>query len=124
MREIARTDISESLTFMPQMFYSIPIFKRLVDLIVLPMGKNIVTLLFDSEQIVTQLQKQFVRYGLSKSELKILRLYLLGKSNTEISENLFISKSTLRTHLNNIYKKIPTRLQIRMQRWHLSRRAS
>ena len=44
---------------------------------------------------------------LTKKEVEIAEQVVEGKPNVEIQDALFISKSTLKTHLNNIYKKIP-----------------
>ena len=43
--------------------------------------------------------------GLSKRELQVITLAITGQTNTNICEQLSISMPTLRTHLNNIYKK-------------------
>lgn len=43
---------------------------------------------------------------LSKREIEIVRLIGEGKTSTEISEILFIGKSTVDTHRKNILKKL------------------
>ncbi len=51
--------------------------------------------------------------GLSPREVQLLVLVSAGASNKEISEKLFISENTVKTHLYNIFRKIkvPNRLQ-------------
>jgi two-component system nitrate/nitrite response regulator NarL len=43
---------------------------------------------------------------LSQRELEILKLLAVGKRNTEIAEELFISKHTVRNHISNILAKL------------------
>jgi len=43
---------------------------------------------------------------LSERELEVLRLISAGLSNKKITEELFISLSTVKTHLRNIYSKL------------------
>lgn len=43
---------------------------------------------------------------LTKQEQNILTLLLEEKSNKEIADTLFVSLSTVKTHINNIYKKL------------------
>lgn len=43
---------------------------------------------------------------LSKRETEILQLVAEGKTYTQISEELFISKETAKTHIRNIYSKL------------------
>lgn len=43
---------------------------------------------------------------LTKQEQNILDLLLSGKSNKEIADVLFVSVSTVKTHINNVYKKL------------------
>lgn len=43
---------------------------------------------------------------LTKRELEVLLEMQKGLTNIEIAENLYISKSTLKTHINNIYSKL------------------
>jgi two-component system, NarL family, response regulator LiaR len=43
---------------------------------------------------------------LSKRELEILSLLAQGHSNQEIAANLFVSLSTVKTHLQNIFEKL------------------
>ena len=52
--------------------------------------------------------------NLSRRELEIAHLCVQGHTNTSIAKKLFISKATLKTHLNNIYKKMP---EIRTEGW-------
>lgn len=43
---------------------------------------------------------------LTKQEQNILNLLLDNKSNKEIADTLFVSLSTVKTHVNNIYRKL------------------
>jgi len=75
-----------------------------------------VTLLCTAQRIITFLQPLKEKYaaalayyrekGLTKRETEIIFLTIQGTSNSDIIENLSISKATLRTHLNNIYTKL------------------
>lgn len=46
------------------------------------------------------------KVGLSRQEKNIQGLILQGKSNKEIANELFISLSTVKTHITNIYSKL------------------
>jgi LuxR family maltose regulon positive regulatory protein len=43
---------------------------------------------------------------LSERELEVLRLIASGKSNRRIAEDLFVSMGTVKTHVNNLYRKL------------------
>ncbi len=43
---------------------------------------------------------------LTKQEQKILDLILQNKTNKEIAQEIFVSVSTVKTHINNLYKKL------------------
>jgi DNA-binding NarL/FixJ family response regulator len=43
---------------------------------------------------------------LSQREVEILKLLAVGKRNTEIAEELFISPHTVRNHISNILAKL------------------
>jgi DNA-binding NarL/FixJ family response regulator len=45
-------------------------------------------------------------YGLSAREVEILQLLAAGRSNTEIAEELFISRRTVTTHVSHLYAKL------------------
>ncbi len=51
-------------------------------------------------------QKTDLRSSLTKQEQNILRLLLEDKSNKDIAEALFVSLSTVKTHVNNVYRKL------------------
>jgi LuxR family transcriptional regulator, maltose regulon positive regulatory protein len=46
---------------------------------------------------------------LSERELEVLALIAAGNSNEEIASRLFVSVSTVKTHINNLYRKLGTR---------------
>jgi LuxR family maltose regulon positive regulatory protein len=46
---------------------------------------------------------------LSERELEVLALISAGKSNKEIAHQLFLSMSTIKTHINRLYRKLGTR---------------
>jgi LuxR family transcriptional regulator, maltose regulon positive regulatory protein len=46
---------------------------------------------------------------LSERELEVLALIAAGNSNEEIASKLFVSVSTVKTHINNLYRKLGTR---------------
>lgn len=47
-----------------------------------------------------------VKQHLTKQEIKVLNLIKEGKTNNEIAKILFVSLSTIKTHINNIYSKL------------------
>lgn len=51
----------------------------------------------------------FLHDLLSERELEIFHEIIKGKPNKEIAESLFIEKSTLKTHINHLYKKLDVR---------------
>ncbi|MEQ8245396.1 helix-turn-helix transcriptional regulator [Fulvivirga sp.] len=44
--------------------------------------------------------------GLTERQRKVYDLIILGKSNKDIMTELFIEQSTLKSHINQIYKKL------------------
>ena len=44
--------------------------------------------------------------GISKREYEVLQLIAAGHSNQEIARNLFISESTVKTHVSNLLSKL------------------
>jgi ATP/maltotriose-dependent transcriptional regulator MalT len=46
---------------------------------------------------------------LSERELEVLALLASGRSNREIAKDLFIAVGTVKTHTNNIYRKLGVR---------------
>ena len=52
------------------------------------------------------------RLELSKRELEILGLLARGHSNQEIAEKLFISLSTVKTHIQNLFEKLDVKRRL------------
>ena len=48
----------------------------------------------------------FEKHKISKREQEIVDLILQGKSNKEIEDSLFISLSTVKNHIYNVYQKL------------------
>jgi ligand-binding sensor domain-containing protein/DNA-binding CsgD family transcriptional regulator len=53
-------------------------------------------------------------YGLTEREQEILRLILQGASNKDIERKLFISGSTVRNHIYNMYQKLGVRNRLEL----------
>jgi len=74
-------------------------------------------------EIITKLLTRFLhskkgssvvpRPHLTKREDEVVKLIIQGYSNKQVSEKLFISEKTVKSHLNNVYKKL--RLSNRLQ---------
>lgn len=56
----------------------------------------------------TKRKKEFsnIKAQLTKQEQNVLDLILSGSTNKEIADSLFVSVSTVKTHVNNLYKKL------------------
>lgn len=54
---------------------------------------------------------------LTSREEEILALIAAGKMNVEIAENLFISQSTVKTHVYNIFQKIHVQNRVQAALW-------
>lgn len=74
-------------------------------------GKYITSVLHDSEPVLKEQLDYLKQFDLTKSELEIIGRVLRGFGNQKIASDLFISKGTLRSHLNNIYRKVPTAIR-------------
>ena len=75
---------------------------RLINFILAFLLLLCVAYLFLLKRIKTKNKNQ----ELSKQELNVKKLILEGKSNKDIADDLFISLSTVKTHITNIYNKL------------------
>lgn len=76
-----------------------------------------------NEQLMDHVENRLPAYAeknrLSKREREILALVLVGKTNREIAEELFLAEGTVKTHLHNIMKKCgqPNREELKKDFW-------
>ena len=64
---------------------------------------------FSARELVGALHRKMETFNLSQRELQILATLHLGQPLKELAASLFISESTLKTHLNTIYRKLDVR---------------
>lgn len=61
--------------------------------------------------------------GISQRELEVLELISSGLSNQEIGEKLFVSESTIKTHVSNLFVKLDvkrrTQAVTRAKEWRI-----
>lgn len=91
----------------------------LSDTVIINDGNTITTIIYQKSFIKDKIKydlEELKTYSLTKSELNIIEHILSGKTNTEICKLLFISRPTLKSHINSIYKKVPEKWQILKQR--------
>jgi len=51
-------------------------------------------------------ENKLAQLGLSKREYEVLKEISIGLSNREIAEKLFVSESTIKTHVSNVLVKL------------------
>jgi ATP/maltotriose-dependent transcriptional regulator MalT len=56
----------------------------------------------------------FKEKGISKREGEIVRLIMAGKSNNEIEEELFISLTTVKSHIYKAYQKLGVKNRVQL----------
>lgn len=61
-----------------------------------------------------QLQNLASKYSLTPREIEVLHLITQGEKNVDICDKLYISSSTLKKHINNIYKKLHVKSKIEL----------
>jgi DNA-binding NarL/FixJ family response regulator len=61
-----------------------------------------------SVQKMLLFRKLEFQHDLSERELEVLRLMAKGNTNEEIADVLFITIGTVKNHVTNIYKKLPS----------------
>lgn len=64
---------------------------------------------FDIEKALLDIKEQ---YDLTAREVDLVREIHEGKSNQEIAEKLFISESTVKTHIYNIFRKMEVKNRV------------
>lgn len=70
-------------------------------------GEHLTTFLYPLRDKHGADSRHISGYGLTRREQEIIQLVIQGYTNTEIADELFISKGTLKKHLNNMHKKLP-----------------
>ena len=76
---------------------------------------------FAAKEIVNALQRKQLKFGLSQRELQILALLPTDEPLSTLAKSLFISESTLKTHLTHIYRKLD--VKNRLQAINVARKA-
>jgi DNA-binding CsgD family transcriptional regulator len=61
----------------------------------------------DTVVVINQAQKDAI--GLSKREYEVLLEIAAGYSNKEIADRLFVTESTIKTHVSNVLSKLDTK---------------
>lgn len=74
---------------------------------------------FVEKQVIIHQPKKFIlnqtelnRLNLTNREYQILKLIVQGHSNSDIAEQLFLSISTIKTHVSNLYTKMNVKSRI------------
>ncbi|MEY4109093.1 MAG: hypothetical protein RJB35_407 [Actinomycetota bacterium] len=76
---------------------------------------------FAAKDIVNALQRKQLTFGLSQRELQIIVLLPTDEPLSSLAKSLFISESTLKTHLTHIYSKLG--VKNRLQAINVARKA-
>ena len=63
-----------------------------------------------------RLERVREQYDLTDREKELVELIYEGRSNAEIAEALFISESTVKTHIYNIFKKMKIKNRMSVMR--------
>ena len=69
-------------------------------------SEQVKSLVENEEKAGLNVTEKLKAYGLTKRELEIAGLIAEGKSNGEIAEQLYISETTVKKHVSNIFEKM------------------
>lgn len=83
---------------------------HLIDAVLLNDQEFLTTIFYDKQDLVVRKMESVKSLPLTRMEKRVLQLLLEGRSNKEMVETLCVSISTVRTHLNHIYQKLPPEL--------------
>ncbi len=100
-REINMDNFSQTTK---KRFYTLEIKYILLFLLLISLTINLWQYLNSKKQ--KHYSKTQAKADLTKQEQTVLDLILENKTNKEIAEVLFVSLSTIKSHINNIYKKV------------------
>lgn len=76
------------------------------DVFLLKEKNHLISLIYSGDTTKEAALLSFKECGLNKREIEVALLALKGKTRKEIARELFVSFHTIKTHLNNIYKKL------------------
>ena len=81
--------------------------KRITSPFLANLTPRILYKIHDPTRVVEEIDEEIKeKYSLTGREKELLVLLLKGKSNKEISDQLYVSPETVKTHLQNIYRKL------------------
>jgi ATP/maltotriose-dependent transcriptional regulator MalT len=83
-----------------------PMYEGSFDIVFIRTKEHLTTIIHPIHEKIAESLSSLEGFGLTARELEVAQLIVQGFSNEEISKKLFISRSTLKTHINSIYKKL------------------
>lgn len=116
MEKYVFNDLLPSRSEGAQLFSNKKINNSYWDIVLMNTGKELVTLLYPVGNKHEKELEFFKDKGLSKREFEIVERVVRGMTNSEIIKELGITKATLKTHLNNVYKKLPPESRLGFRR--------
>ncbi len=94
------------LKLIPRCFNFMPLYYFLWNIIFAYYLLNYITR-ENSLFLINNLPESFIKsYKIGKRETEIINMIIQGLDNKEIADKLFISESTVRNHISNIYRKV------------------
>lgn len=90
----------------PMLFRSREVNDRLYDIVYAPGAEGSVRMLSPLGDSYSVKVEELKSFGLTAQEFRIASLMLKGLGNGEICEQLDISRSTIKAHINRIYRKL------------------
>ncbi len=69
-------------------------------------GQDVEEIILARTRLEDRINKTCADFGLTRRERELLELIYQGKSNKEIADRLFLSESTVKTHIYNIFRKM------------------
>jgi DNA-binding NarL/FixJ family response regulator len=80
--------------------------------VLIPLNRRVREDLELARNVAAQVAATAERFNLSAREAEVLALLVLGDSNAEIAEQLFVSHKTIKNHLGAIYERMGVRNRV------------